>query len=57
MQLAFGGSGVRFGTEKSMGFPLLLTAIFDGAVTHDSGVRGRCGWGPLPRIQVGLSRC
>jgi len=56
MQFAFGGSGVRFGTEKSVGFPL-LNAIFDSAATRDSSVRGRCGWGALPRIQVGLSRC
>lgn len=48
---------VRFGTEKSIGFPR-LTAIFAKAVTRDSFLRsGRSGWGACPRILFGLARC
>ncbi len=49
---------VRFGTEKSIGFPW-LTAIFDHAVTCDSDERGGCGkpWGRVPRVMFGLAKC
>ena len=48
-------SAVRFGTEKSVGFPA-LNVIFDSVVTHDSRVL--CGGGGgIPRIQVELSIC
>ena len=59
MLCAFGKrvSAVRFGTEKSVGFPR-LTAIFDKAVTRDSFLRsGRGGWRGCPRILFGLARC
>ena len=46
---------VRFGTEKSVGFPA-LNVIFDSVVTYDSCVRCGCGGG-IPRIQVELSKC
>jgi hypothetical protein len=49
-------SEVRFGTEKSIGFPR-LTAIFDDAVTRDSYQCGSGGWGAIPRIIVGLAKC
>jgi hypothetical protein len=46
---------VRFGTEKSVGFPA-LNVIFDSA-----GRRDFCalcgGGGGIPRIQVELSKC
>jgi hypothetical protein len=46
---------VRFGTEKSIGFPV-LNAIFDNAIRRDSCAR--CGrGGGRPRIQVELSKC
>ena len=46
---------VRFGTEKSVGFPT-LNAIFDGAMRRDSCAR--CGrGGGMPHIQVELSKC
>jgi hypothetical protein len=46
---------VRFGTEKSIGFPA-LNGIFDNAIWRDSGVR--CGrGGGMPRIQIELSKC
>lgn len=46
---------VRFGTEKSVGFPA-LNVIFDSVVTHD--LRVLCGGGGgIPRIQVELSKC
>jgi hypothetical protein len=49
---------VRFGTEKSIGFPR-LNAIFDSAVTRESYPRSGCGkpWGRVPRIIFGLARC
>ena len=46
---------VRFGTEKSVGFPA-LNVIFDNVVTHDSRVHCGSGGG-FPRIQVELSKC
>ena len=46
---------VRFGTEKSVGFPA-LNVIFDSVVTRDSCVRSGSGGG-IPRIQVELSKC
>ena len=46
---------VRFGTEKSVGFPA-LNVIFDSVVTCDSCVRFGCGGG-IPRTQVELSKC
>lgn len=45
-------SAVRFGTEKTIGFPS-LNAIFDGAVTH---IRRGDG-GAHPHIFVGLAKC
>ena len=46
---------VRFGTEKSVGFPA-LNVIFDNAIRRDSCAR--CGrGGGMPRIQVELSKC
>ena len=48
-------SAVRFGTEKSVGFPA-LNVIFDSVVTRDSCVRSGSGGG-IPRIQVELSKC
>jgi len=46
---------VRFGTEKSVGFPA-LNVTFDSVVTHDSRVL--CGGGGgIPRIQIELSKC
>ena len=46
---------VRFGTEKSVGFPV-LNVIFDSAKRRDS--YARCGrGGGRPRIQVELSKC
>jgi hypothetical protein len=46
---------VRFGTEKSVGFPA-LNVIFDNAARRDSCVP--CGrGGGMPRIQVELSKC
>jgi len=46
---------VRFGTEKSVGFPV-LNVIFDNAGRRDSCAR--CGrGGGMPRIQVELSKC
>ena len=46
---------VRFGTEKSVGFPV-LNVIFDSAGRRDSCAR--CGrGGGMPRIQVELSKC
>jgi hypothetical protein len=46
---------VRFGTEKSVGFPA-LNVIFDNAARRDSCVL--CGrGGGMPRIQVELSKC
>ena len=48
-------SAVRFGTEKSVGFPE-LNVIFDNAARRDSCVL--CGrGGGMPRIQVELSKC
>jgi len=48
-------SAVRFGTEKSVGFPA-LNVTFDSVVTHDSRVL--CGGGGgIPRIQIELSKC
>jgi hypothetical protein len=47
---------VRFGTEKSVGFPVLM-GIFDSAVTRDSNTRCSSGWGVLPRITVELAAC
>ena len=46
---------VRFGTEKSVGFPA-LNVIFDSVVTCDSCVRFG-GGGGMPRIQIELSKC
>ena len=48
--------GVRFGTEKSVGFPV-LTGIFDSAVSRDSSLRNGSGWGVLPHIFVELAAC
>ena len=46
---------VRFGTEKSVGFPA-LNVIFDNAIQRESCAR--CGrGGGMPRIQVELSKC
>ena len=46
---------VRFGTEKSIGFPV-LNVIFDSAVRRDS--YALCGrGGGMPRTQVELSKC
>ncbi len=46
---------VRFGTEKSIGFPA-LSVTFDNAIQRDSCAR--CGrGGGMPRIQVELSKC
>jgi hypothetical protein len=46
---------VRFGTEKSVGFPA-LNVIFGSAGGRDS--YALCGrGGGLPRIQVELSKC
>ena len=50
-----GPGAVRFGTEKSVGFPA-LNVIFDSVVTRDSHVRSGSGGG-IPRIQVELSKC
>jgi hypothetical protein len=50
---------VRFGTEKSIGFPR-LTAIFEHAVTRDSLRRNSSfgkPWGRVPRIMFGLAKC
>lgn len=46
---------VRFGTEKSIGFPA-PNVIFDSVVTRDSCGRSGSGGG-IPRIQVELSKC
>jgi hypothetical protein len=46
---------VRFGTEKSVGFPA-LNVIFDRARRRDSCARRGRGGG-MPRIQLELSRC
>jgi len=35
---------VRFGTEKAVGFPMLM-GIFDSVVTRDSNTRRSSGWG------------
>ena len=46
---------VRFGTEKSVGFPA-LNGIFDNAIRRDSCARrGRDGG--ISRTQVELSKC
>ena len=47
---------VRFGTEKSIGFPV-LGGIFDSVVTRDSTSRHGSGWGALPHIIVELAIC
>ena len=47
---------VRFGTEKSIGFPVLI-GIFDSAVSRDSSLCNGSGWGVLPRIFVELAAC
>jgi|GEM_PF-5446237 len=46
---------VRFGTEKSVGFPA-LNVTFDSVVRRDSSVLCGSGGG-MPRIQVELSKC
>jgi len=46
---------VRFGTEKSVGFPA-LSVIFDNAARRDFLVLCGRGWG-MPRIQIELSKC
>jgi hypothetical protein len=47
---------VRFSTEKSVGFPMLM-GIFDSAVSRDSLTRNGSGWGALPHIFVELAAC
>jgi len=48
-------SAVRFGTEKSVGFPA-LNVIFDNAARRRSGAS--CGrGGGRPRTQIELSKC
>ena len=49
-------SGVRFGTEKDIGFPVLI-AIFDPAVSRGSSVCPGSGGGVLPQKFVELSVC
>lgn len=51
----FEKSHVRFGTEKSVGFPA-LSVIFDNAARRDFLVLCGRGWG-MPRIQIELSKC
>jgi hypothetical protein len=51
----FANSQVRFGTEKSICFPV-LNAIFDNAGQRDS--QALCGsLGGMPHIQIELPRC
>ena len=47
---------VRFGTEKTVGFPA-LNAIFDGADTGDSTAMCSGGGGLFSRIQIEFFRC
>jgi hypothetical protein len=49
-------AAVRFSTEKSVGFPVLV-GIFDSVVTRDSTSRHGSGWGALPHIIVELAIC
>jgi hypothetical protein len=50
-----GPGAVRFGTEKSVGFPA-LNGIFDNAIRRDTCARrGRDGG--ISRTQVELSKC
>jgi hypothetical protein len=46
---------VRFGTEKSVGFPA-LSVIFNSAARRDSCAICGSGGG-MPRIQIELLRC
>jgi hypothetical protein len=57
MQFVFGKNSlvVRFGTEKTVGFPR-LSVIFDKALTQDSFLCSGRGGGYLPRI-FGLVQC
>jgi len=46
---------VRFGTEKTVGFPRLI-AIFGTALCAGSSMNGRVEWGARSRI-LGLAKC
>ena len=47
---------VRFGTEKSVGFPGLI-ATFESAETRHSNARDSSGRGALPHTFVELLEC